>query len=533
MRISTNEIFNVANRGIGDANVAMVKTQQQLSTGLRVLTPADDPVAATKIMQLNESLGRISQFNKNINTAENDLQLEETTLNGVLNLVQRMQEISVQAGNTAILTPQDYKALASEVDARLDELLNLVNTRNANGDFIFSGYKGSTQPFVRLGEGQFEYRGDEGQRQVKVSESVKIPVSDNGKALFMDVSSVKPTLRTSINSANVGVPPIAVSVGQVIDQVAFDAFYPKDMVVTFNADTTLTPAAKNYTVTERGSGRVLLANQPYVSGASIEVKGAVFSIVGEPASGVPAVAASRNFGTDFAVAFPYDFTAPADETFSINLGGRVETFVLDGNVTNTTDLAAILNSGVNGNGARLAALGMTVTATGFNAANGASFVIENGSAAVSGVMGLDTIFGSVAVNGVAAKGGDQVFIDSVDNQDLLLTLARLSNAMKTVGSGADSKLLLKNVVDATLTNLGNAQTTLLETTSKLGARFNTIESTRELHLDTELVGKQVLSELQDLDYAEAASRLSKQELILQAAQSAFVRISKLSLFDRL
>ncbi|MDN3639953.1 flagellar hook-associated protein FlgL [Simiduia curdlanivorans] len=533
MRVSTSEMFNIANRGISNASVAMVKTQEQLSTGLRVLKPSDDPVAATKIMQLNESIGRISQFTKNINSAENDLQLEETTLNGVLELIQRIQELSVQAGNTATLTPDDYKALAAEVDSRLDEMVNLVNSRNANGDYIFAGYKGNTQPFVRLGEGQFEYRGDDGQKLVKISESVKIAVSDNGKAIFMDVDSVNPTFRTSVSAANSSVPPIAVSVGQVVDQEEFNSFYPKDMVVTFNHDSAVVPSAKNYTVTDRATGEVLVANQAFVSGSAIEVAGVTFAVIGEPASGLPPVAATRNFGTDFAVSFPFDFTAPGNETFTVNVGGRSETFVLDGNVTNTTDLAAMLNSAGNGNAAKLANLGIAVTGAGFAMPTGVNFSVEGGTANISAVMGLDTVIGSASVNGQRAVGGDQVFIDSTDNQDVLLTLARLSDAMKSVTSSADSKALLKSIVDATLGNLANAQTNILEKTSQLGARFNTIDTTRDLHLDTELISKEVLSELQDLDYAEAASRLSKQELIMQAAQSTFVRISQLSLFDRL
>ncbi len=533
MRVSTSEMFNVANRGIGNANAAMVKTQQQLSTGLRVLTPSDDPVAATKIMQLNENIARISQFGKNINSAENDLQLEETTLNGVLSLIQRMQEISIQAGNTATLTASDYLALASEVDARLDEMLNLVNTRNANGDYIFAGYKGSTQPFERLGEGQFEYRGDDGQKFVKISESVKIAVSDNGKALFMDLASADPTIRTRISSANTSNPPTGISVGQVIDQDAYNAFYPADMAVSFNADSAVTPPAKNFTVTNRATGEVLLANHPFVSGHAIEVAGVSFSIVGEPKSGLPAVAATRPFGVDAPVAFPFDFSPPNDETFEVNVDGRVESFVLDANVTSTADLATILNSVGNGNAAKLANLGISVDAAGFRMPAGVNFTVQSGSANINGVMGIDTVAGSASSNGVIAKVGDQAFIEATDNQDILLTLARLSDAMKNVTNNSESKMILKGVVDSTLINLSNSQTRILEKVSQLGARFNTVESTKELHLDTELVSKEVLSELQDLDYAEAASRLSKQELILQAAQSTFVRISQLSLFDRL
>ena len=63
--------------------------------------------------------------------------------------------------------------------------------------------------------------------------------------------------------------------------------------------------------------------------------------------------------------------------------------------------------------------------------------------------------------------------------------------------------------------------------------MNTLESTKEQHLDTELISNTILSDIRDLDYAEAASRLSAQTLILQAAQATFIRITELNLFSRL
>jgi len=100
------------------------------------------------------------------------------------------------------------------------------------------------------------------------------------------------------------------------------------------------------------------------------------------------------------------------------------------------------------------------------------------------------------------------------------------------GSPESRTAITENIAD-TLDNLTNAQTSVLEITSKIGARANTLESTEELHFDASLVLQELLSDLQDIDYAEASTRLSSQTLILQAAQTAFVRISNLSLFNQL
>ncbi len=422
MRISTQQVFSIANTSMQRANEAISKTQQQLSTGQRILTPADDPVAATKVIKLQEDIARIEQYGNNISIAENNLQLEETTLNGVINLTQRIQELTIQSGNTGTLTSNEYTALASEVDSRLDELFNLVNTRNANGDYIFSGFKGGTQPFVGDASSGFSYQGDEGQTAIKISNSTRVNVSDSGKDIFMDIASPQNTVITSASSFNTANPAAQISMGAVVDQAAYDAFYPKDMVITFNDDAAVVPAGKNYTITERLSGNVIgQPNQPFSPADDIIVNGVSFRITGTPASAQP-----------------------------------------------------------------------------------------------------------------PATAGDQFFIDSSEKQDVLTTMARLSEAMRGVDNNDPaSKDRMSEIAADTLTALSNVQTNVLEKVSELGARFNAIDSMREQHLDTKLVSQEVLSELKDLDYAEAASRLSAQTLILEAAQATFVRVSGLTLFSRL
>ncbi|WP_045860463.1 flagellar hook-associated protein FlgL [Teredinibacter purpureus] len=533
MRISSLQIFNIANKGMADANQALIHTQEQLSTGIRVLNPSDDPVASTKIMQLTTDISNIGQYRKNIDIAENNLVLEESSLKSASNLIQRMQELAVQAGNTATLSTSEYKALASEVDARLDELANLLNSQNANGDYIFGGYKSRSQPFTGSANSGFTYNGDDGQQFIKIANNTTIAASDSGKDIFVDIESDENTVVTYASAANRSDPPVAISVGLVIDQEAFDEFYPEDLVVSFNADNTIIPAGKNYTITERASGRVVVANQAYTGGNSIEVNGVSFRVSGNPVSGDAAVPATRSFGADGPVTLPFDFTAPNNETVTFRVGGRTETLVLDGNVTNTADLSAIFNSAGNGNAAKLISLGVTVDNTGVQVPTGVSLTIGNGSVNSTAIMGLDTVNGSTSADGVLAVAGDRVFVDSSKKQDILTTLARFSQGMKDYDGSDEGRKILDTVVGSTLNNLKHTQTSILDVTAKLGARFNTLDSTRALHLDSELVMKDVLADLRDVDYAEAATRLSAQSLVLQAAQSSFVRVSQLNLFSQL
>ncbi|MFT6967905.1 MAG: flagellar hook-associated protein 3 FlgL, partial [Cellvibrionaceae bacterium] len=236
MRVSTLSIYNLANSSMSEANQALVRTQEQISTGKRILSAADDPVAATRIQQLNRNIASVDQFSRNIDIAENNLALEETSLNGATNLLQRIQELAVQAGNTAVLSPSEYASLADEVNIRLDELVGIANTQNSNGDYIFAGFKSDNQPFTGDSSSGYQFNGDEGQLRIKIDNSTTIASNDSAKAIFVDVPSDANNVATSVNPSNRSNPSISVSVGNIVDQEAYDEFYPEDIIIQFNED---------------------------------------------------------------------------------------------------------------------------------------------------------------------------------------------------------------------------------------------------------------------------------------------------------
>lgn len=114
------------------------------------------------------------------------------------------------------------------------------------------------------------------------------------------------------------------------------------------------PAGTNFSVINQTTGQTLLANQPYVSGQSIEVAGASFTILGAPADAILATPSTINYGG----VTPTDFTlTPAEITLTV--GDQSETLVLNQNITNGTDLAAALNTGTNAT--KLARLALSPT----------------------------------------------------------------------------------------------------------------------------------------------------------------------------
>jgi flagellar hook-associated protein 3 FlgL len=277
MRISTQQLFNRGLEAIQDVQADQQKTQLQLSTGKKVLTPADDPVASTRILELNQELEINSQFQRNIELVRGHLNLQDDLLGSVNSVVQRIRELTVTAGNGA-LNKSDLSAISTEVKERLSQLAGLMNSQDASGEYLFSGFQGATEPFKPNISGTYVYQGDEGRRFVQVEPNVTIASSENGKQIFEDIDVDNNTFFTVANPNNQAIPAASITTGQVTDQEAYDQFYPSDMKITFNSPS-------EFSITDKSTGRALLTNQAYAPNDPIVLNGVQFEISGAPVSG--------------------------------------------------------------------------------------------------------------------------------------------------------------------------------------------------------------------------------------------------------
>nr|WP_067287961.1 flagellar hook-associated protein FlgL [Marinobacterium profundum] len=184
MRISTQQVFlnNVDN--LSRANSELVKTQEQIATGKRVLQPSDDPLAASQIIKLEQEVARTEQFQTNIDVSNRRLSHEELTLDELFNNAVRLREITIQAGSAA-LGSQDRAALATEVDGIIDQMQGLMNTRDVQGEYLFSGFQGDQQAysFNDVTE-RYEFQGDAEQRFIQIGPDNRIASTDSGAQLF-------------------------------------------------------------------------------------------------------------------------------------------------------------------------------------------------------------------------------------------------------------------------------------------------------------------------------------------------------------
>lgn len=281
MRISTLQAFNNGVAGLQRNYANVTRTEEQISTGNRILTPADDPVASVRLLQLEQQQNVLNQYAENLTAAKNSLTQEEVSLNSANTILQRVRELAVQAGNGA-LSSKDRASIAAELQECEDELLGLMNTRNARGEYLFAGFQGKTQPFVRQADGSYAYQGDEGQRKIQIASSLDIPISDNGKKTFVNITDAGRLQATPTGA----LPGLRVGAPLVQDEVAFSgtpAFPPGGIEIEFD---TVNP--QNYEIRSIAPPAVLgsgtLDSDP-AKQDKLVFRGVVVNFDGTPAGG--------------------------------------------------------------------------------------------------------------------------------------------------------------------------------------------------------------------------------------------------------
>jgi flagellar hook-associated protein 3 FlgL len=187
MRISTAQIYDSSVSNITRQQGDLLKLQNQLSTGQRVVLPSDDPVAAAGALDVAQSNAQVALNKAAQGTANDTLTSVDSTLGSIGDLLSYVNERAIQAGS-ATLSQSDKDSIAQDMQAQFDSLLSMANSTDANGEYVFAGFKGDVQPFNGSLSG-VTYSGDQGQRTVPVSSTRNMPVSLSGDEVFMDIQT--------------------------------------------------------------------------------------------------------------------------------------------------------------------------------------------------------------------------------------------------------------------------------------------------------------------------------------------------------
>jgi flagellar hook-associated protein 3 FlgL len=276
MRISTQTIFDNGLAGMLTRQRDLVKTQEHISSGRRVLTPSDDPVAASQMLDVSEAKALNTQYRENATVVRNRVGIQEAALNAVVRVIQDVKTVAVQAGNGA-LSEGDLRSLAEEVRGRYEELIGHANSTDGNGEYLFAGFRTQTKPFAETAPGVVAYFGDEGRREVAVSPSRAIAINDPGADVFQKIVNGNGTFVTAAAVGNTGTG--VVSPGAVTDASLVTG---NDYSVTFAVSAA---GVTTYTVTNTTTATAVATGVPYDSGAPIVFDGMQIEIEGAPRNG--------------------------------------------------------------------------------------------------------------------------------------------------------------------------------------------------------------------------------------------------------
>ncbi|MEP1551505.1 MAG: flagellar hook-associated protein FlgL [Paraglaciecola sp.] len=407
MRISTAQLYDRSIQAVLENQSDLSDVQLQLSSGKKLLTPADDPVGAAQVIRLTEEIDQINQFKVNNNLLNNSLEQEETVLGSVNDAIDRARVLMVQSGN-GIFTADDKRAIAIEIEEIRDQVFDLMNTQNSAGEYIFAGYQSESPAFsfnASSPGNKYNFEGDNGFNEIKISDSVNLQVNNSGFDVFENVSARN---KASI-TGSVGLTDSSM---QIAEQANFEKFHESnyDAVNLANNEFRLTiVSATEVEVTNVGTGAVL-DTVDFESGSDFLYQGLEFNISGTTGDSV-----------DFELAPP-----------------------------EKKNIAETLND----------------------------------------------------------------FVIALSNEDL---------------SDSDFQEALTDA----LTGADNALTSIGESVSAIGARMNVADSVLASNLNLQIANQTARANIEEVDYAEAVSELSRQETALQAAQSTFSLVTGTSLFDYL
>ncbi len=162
MRLSTQSYYNRSVAAMLEQQSALSKIQNQVASGKRVSSPADDPIAAVHIMELERSKQEYEQYDKNSSLARNRLNLEENSMADAGTVMLRVRELVLQASNIGTLSDSDRESIAMELASRLEQMQDIANRQDGNGEYLFAGFSTLTQPFAGASSGNVVYVGDQG-----------------------------------------------------------------------------------------------------------------------------------------------------------------------------------------------------------------------------------------------------------------------------------------------------------------------------------------------------------------------------------
>lgn len=516
MRISTQQLFQQGLNGLMDKQLRSAETLEQLATGRQINRVSDDPVGAARIQELERAINQQTGFLDNIDRTAQRLGIEENALDSAGNVIQRVRELTVQASSDTT-GPEGRQLIAAELRQRLEELRALANSQSGEGEYIFAGAQSESKPFVFSGD-EVAYVGDSVQRELLIGPGTTMAEGDTGDSVFMRIRNGNGITAAAPVTTNTGTGVIRPEAGtntsvydgrefaiRFTDGETYEAFYLDDS----------SPVLEN--------------------------------------PGAPSTSGTASFSL---ADITGDFSGGAanELTFQITDGTNTDTVTLNTAISDSATALADLNADLTNFTATES--GGVITLTSNAIGTGTTPQVVDGSV-VAGVSAPQTTFAftsstdgsngpvtgtysagsSITVNGVrlvidgAPEAGDTFEVTPARYESAFKTIDKLLTALEQTPADELGQAGQRQVINDSLAQLDRVESNILKVRASVGGRLNTLEDVQNTQDSVRFSLEKLVSEVRDLDFAEAASRLQQELFTLQASQQAFTRIQGNSLFN--
>ncbi|WP_194787999.1 flagellar hook-associated protein 3 [Pseudomonas sp. UFMG81] len=520
MRISTSQFYNSASSDYQRTFSNLNRTREQSSDGIRVRTAADDPVGAARLLQLEQQQNMLKQYGDNVTNVRNALGNTESTLNSIGAILQRVNELAVSSGN-ASFTDADRKANAAELSSLEDQLFSLMNSKDENGKYLFSGSKGDTQPYVRNADGSYSYQGDQTQLKLQVGDMLSLAANETGYDAFEQALNTSRS-QTRLTAPAVDDGRVSLSNGQVSGSVAYNDKFrsgePYSVEFTSSTQFKILDAGGNDVTLEATQGGTF---DPKGDNTSISFRGVDLRLKISLQPGDAANPDAAIAGHSFSLA-----SKPDDIAGSRSPGNTSSTQVNGATITNQT----AYNAAFPGGGAVL----KFTSATDFELY--AAPITDNSRPVSTGTLAGTTATAagvSFDLSG-APNAGDSfaIKVDTHQTQNVLDTISQFRAALSTpVDKDPVARQNFLSSLDAAVGNIASATNQVTSSISSIGGRGQALDIQAETNdaLNTENTKTQ--SSIREVDPATVMLRLQMQTNMLQASLQSYAKIAGLSLVN--
>ncbi|WP_286919638.1 flagellar hook-associated protein 3 [Pseudomonas sp. UBA6753] len=523
VRISTSQFYNTNQANYQSNFAKTVKSQQEASDGIRVRSAKDDPVGAARLLQLEQQQNMLKQYSGNIVNVRNALGTAESTLNSIGTILQRVNELAVSSGNGSF-TDADRKANADELASLEDQLFSLMNSKDENGKYIFSGSKGDTPPYARNADGTYSYQGDQSKLNLQVGDMLSLAANETGYDAFEQALNTSRS-QTSLTAPATDDGRVSLSNGQVSGNSLYNDRFrsgePYTIEFLSSTEYKITDVDGNDVTLEASQGGKFDPNgdNTGISFRGVDLRLDITFKDGDKGNEDAAIAGHT-----------FSLSSKADEVSGTRSPGNTSSEQVTGAII--TDQAAY-KAAFPGGGAVLKFTGSStfelyaapVTADSRPVASGALGGPNGTTATAAGV--------SFELSG-APNAGDSfaVKVDTHQTQNILDTIGKLRTALTSpVDNDPVARQNFLTALDSAIGNIASATNQVSSSVSAIGGRGQALDVQAETNEALSTENTKTQSSIRESDPAEVMLRLQMQTNMLQASLQAYAKVASLSLVN--